>query len=140
MCYNEGMTAEEAEKLIKESKAKEKERAAKVVIDQDEFERYVAVATSIEDLKDIFQATEDDFDRWCFDTYGLNFRTTYNLMLKQALAEYKSALSGLAKIGNNTAINTMNQIVLNLTQQNDLKITVNANIPKGDNDNGNSND
>lgn len=110
---------------------------AEDLLNQEEFEKYIAVNTSIEDLKAIFLASEKDLDRFTRKTYGLDFRTAYNLLLRRALAEYKSCLSGLAQVGNATAINTINQLTLNMSQDVGVRIVVNAEVPKNDEEDGN---
>jgi len=112
----------ETEELLDAPKAEE-------LLNKEDFEKYVSVNTSKEDLKAIFVATDYDLDHFCRKTYGLDFKTAYFFILKRALAEYKSCLSDLAGNGNATAMNTINQLTLNMSQQNDVKIKVIGTIP-----------
>lgn len=95
----------------------------------EDFELYVSVGTSKDDLKAIFLATDRDLDMFCRRIYGLDFKTAYNLLLKQALGKYKKAIGYLAEAGNATAMNTINQLTLNMSQGTDVKIKVIGAIP-----------
>lgn len=95
-----------------------------------DFEDYVSVGTTVENLCKIFMVTKKQMEKWCFETYHIDFNTAYSFLLQRALAEYKKTLLLLANNGNATAINTMNQVVLNMSNQSDVRVSVVASVPK----------
>lgn len=101
-------------------------------LDKDRFETVISVATSQRDMCVIFQTNYAGFDDFCLKEYDSPFDAVYKFVLREAIGDYKDALQALAKLGNATAMNTINQIVLDSFKQQDMNVTIYANIPKED--------
>lgn len=99
------------------------------LLNPEDFERYIGVGTSKEDLMIIFLTDRVGMDHFCRKTYGVDFDTAYTFFLKEALANYKDVLRDLASVGNATAMNTLNQLVLNMSDQKDVRIKICGAIP-----------
>lgn len=99
-------------------------------LEREKFENCISVATSTKNMCIIFQTNYAGFDYFCQKEYGCPFEAAYRLILEDAVSDYKTALQNLAQMGNATAMNTVNQIVLDSFKQTDMNVTIYANIPK----------
>lgn len=99
-------------------------------LNKDDFESYIAIGTTKEELKKIFLASDKDLENFCFNVYKMDFTTVFSMIATLSLAEYKKCLRNLAVVGNATAINSLNSLILNMNNSGDVKITVNASVPK----------
>lgn len=99
-------------------------------LERERFETCISVATSQKDMCLIFQTNLAGLDDFCLQEYDSPFDVVYKMILRDAVDDYKDALRALAKLGNATAMNTINQIVLDTYKQQDMNVTIYANIPK----------
>lgn len=104
-------------------------------ISEDVLQYFASVATPREDVLEILRITSKEADDWCWEKFRMPFRDYYGILIKGAILEYKQALSIIAASGNSTAIQTMNKVLMDMNDQSDYNITINANVPKEDEDN-----
>ena len=99
---------------------------------RDNFELYVGVGTSQEDLMIIFRKKRGELDEWCRQNYSLNFDDTYALLLRIAVGQYKDVIAAFASEGHKTAMSTMNELVLNMKQNDVQKIQIVSDMEEDD--------
>jgi len=93
-------------------------------LNRSNFELYVGVGTSQEDLMIIFRKTRGELDKWCRETYSLNFDDSYALLLRLAVGKYKDVLAAFASEGHKTAMATMNELILKMSNDKVQKVQI----------------
>lgn len=101
-------------------------------LNRDNFELYVGVGTSQEDLLIIFRKSRAEMDNWCRDNYGFCFDDTYAFLLRVAVGQYKDVIAAFAAEGHKTAMSTMNELVLNMKQNDVQKIQIVSDMEEDD--------
>ena len=96
------------------------------------FELYVGVGTSQEDLQIIFRKKKTELDIWCRENYGLGFDDAYAFLLRLAVGKYKDVIAAFAAEGHKTAMSTMNEVILNMKSNDVQKIKIVSDVEEDD--------
>lgn len=72
-------------------------------------DKVIGIGTRKDVVLKIFQKTEEEMNTWCEENYGLNFRTTYELLKQMTYAEWKECLKELGTRGNPTAMSIIQE-------------------------------
>lgn len=96
------------------------------------FELYVGVGTSPEDLMIIFRKKKSELDIWCRQEYGLGFDDAYAFLLRLAVGNYKDVLAAFAREGHKTAMATMNELVLKMSNDKVQKVQIVSDLDEDD--------
>lgn len=83
----------------------------------------------------IFRKTEKEMDEWCMKEYGMNFKTTYEILKQLTYAEWKECLRVLGEKGNPTAMSIMQEKLASDVDEDASSIVFNVNVKmEGDDD------
>lgn len=96
------------------------------------FELYVGVGTSQEDLLIIFRKSRAEMDHWCRENYGFCFDDAYAFLLRLAVGKYKDVIAAFAAEGHKTAMSTMNDLILGMKQNDVQKIQIVSDVEEDD--------
>lgn len=85
----------------------------------------------------IFRKTEAELDEWCMQEYGMDFKTTYEILKQLTYAEWKQCLKSLGEKGNPTAMSIMQERLSEDAEEQASGIVFNVNV-KVENENDKS--
>ena len=101
-------------------------------LNRENFELYVGVGTSQEDLLIIFRKSRAEMDHWCKDNYGFCFDDTYALLIRLAVGKYKDVVAAFAAEGHKTAMATMNELILKMNSDKVQKVQIVSDLEEDD--------
>ena len=98
-------------------------------LDKETFEdKVIGIGTRKDVVLTIFRKTEEEMNTWCMENYGLNFKTTYELLKQMTYAEWKECLKGLGEKGNPTAMSIMQERLAEDLEESTNGIVFNVNV------------
>lgn len=97
-------------------------------------DKVIAVGAKKSVICTIFRKTEEEMNDWCTENYGMDFKTTYEILKQLTYAEWKECLKALGEKGNPTAMSIMQErLSEDLEEQtNGLVFNVNVTMEKED--------
>lgn len=99
-------------------------------LNKESFEDAVSCGCTKVELTKLFHIGYPDLVRWVEVEYNSQFEFVYEFLRQKALKDYKQVLQILASRGNSTAINTLNQFVYDMKEEEKVqKIQIVASIP-----------
>lgn len=78
-------------------------------LSKEAFESLIASFTPLEDIIIIFNSSYEKLDKWCKKVYKATLSSVYSNLLAQARFYGRSAITSLAKAGNNTALSILSK-------------------------------
>ena len=91
-------------------------------------DKVIGMGTKMNVVCTIFQKTPSEMDQWCIENYGMNFKTTYEILKQLVYAEWKECLKGLGMKGNPTAMSIMQERLAEDAEEQANGITFNVNV------------
>lgn len=101
--------------------------------DQDEFENYVSVFCTEEEIMTAFHEDRCRMDVFCKQVYGMNFSEAYRFLMAKSIKNGKKLMKLLAEKGNTSAIAIYSKFFMEkeANENGPVKIEINTNIGSG---------
>lgn len=92
--------------------------------DVDKFENLISYFTPIENIPIILGCKHADLDRFCNKVYNMNFKEAYTTL--STITDYwcRRVVSNLAASGNTTALKTMTEHFMGLTENKNVGVNI----------------
>lgn len=99
---------------------------------QNDFEDLIDNFTPIDDINVLLGVSPTDLDKFCKLCYNMNFKDTYDTLLRRANAYFRKAMFSLSKSGNPTAIKVAAEFYVGLgaVDKSEHKLVFVSNIPQ----------
>lgn len=103
---------------------------------RNDFEDLIDNFTPFEDIPILLGVQHAKLDEFCNEIYNMNFKVTYDTLVKRAELYYRKAMFSLSKAGNPTAIKVSSEFYVGLgrVNENDNRITFIGMMPTAPSD------
>jgi len=97
-------------------------------------DKVIGIGTRMDVVLTIFRKTKEEMNDWCQENYGLDFKTTYELLKQMTYAEWKECLKQLGIRGNPTAMGIIQERLAEDLEESTNGIVFNVNVKVEDSD------
>lgn len=103
---------------------------------KDDFEDLIDNFTPFEDIPSVLFCSMTEMDKFCMLVYRMDYKDTYDVLLKRSNIYYRKAMFMLSKAGNNTAIKLTAEhyVGLGAIDKQEERITFVGIMPKSESD------